>query len=405
MALRHIPVGFATVLFLIFMHGCSSTPPLAQNLYTTKPAFYSYIVGSINAQKPLQKEYHSQVYTTPASCQKTITALLAYKFLGSSFQYSTTLSATHKIIEKESLHYTSQKQDKSIQDLVLSFSGDPTFTSGQLLQLLAPLQGSKIRGQLFIDATKFKTPPLSPNLMIDDLGKDYAAPVSAFILDRNQMNEGSTTDVESYAIEKVTALLKQLNIHAAVVFTTDPTLLPQNTTLMSTNHSIALGHMLPPALKESDNLLFDSLYLTIISHRNAALVKWEEGNVIVKYLIQQYFGVDMGNALVVDGSGVSRYNRIQPKVLFEILRQGYGVPEFVAALPYPSEAQTTLEKRTQLAPTIRAKTGSMSGISCLCGYNLNPQGAEVFVFVAQNFASPLKEMYVVQDEFINGLFQ
>jgi hypothetical protein len=48
-----------------------------------------------------------------------------------------------------------------------------------------------------------------------------------------------------------------------------------------------------------------------------------------------------------------------------------------------------------------AKTGSMSGINCLCGYNdgTNPKA---FVFMANSFAPPVKELWDVMDHFITS---
>ena len=43
--------------------------------------------------------------------------------------------------------------------------------------------------------------------------------------------------------------------------------------------------------------------------------------------------------------------------------------------------------------TIKAKTGNMSGITCLCGYSLTQHNPKAFVFMSNSFAPPSKEMF------------
>jgi D-alanyl-D-alanine carboxypeptidase/D-alanyl-D-alanine-endopeptidase (penicillin-binding protein 4) len=142
--------------------------------------------------------------------------------------------------------------------------------------------------------------------------------------------------------------------------------------------------------------------LTIVTNNLGEIKEWKEGDAVIKSLVQKYFDVDMGNALIIDGSGLSRYNRIQTKTMFSLLKKGYSVKEFVDALPRPGETDTTLEKRVDLLPTIRAKTGAMSGISCLCGYNINGNSVKAFTTIFNSFDPPLREMFKVQDKFINS---
>src|SRR3954467_10427333 len=106
-------MGFTLILLLT---GCVSSH---QKLYKEKPAFYAYIVGDTKTRK-IYEEYAADVYATPASCQKTITALVALKSLGSHYHYENKLFVT--------------KKNQDIEDVIISFSGDPTFTSENLLE-------------------------------------------------------------------------------------------------------------------------------------------------------------------------------------------------------------------------------------------------------------------------------
>jgi D-alanyl-D-alanine carboxypeptidase/D-alanyl-D-alanine-endopeptidase (penicillin-binding protein 4) len=96
-------------------------------------------------------------------------------------------------------------------------------------------------------------------------------------------------------------------------------------------------------------------------------------------------GVDLGDATIVDGSGLSIQNRVSPRMLVQALRVGresFQVgPEFVAALPI-AELDGTLEKRLKGSQgRIRAKTGLLSdaSVTALSGFAERGDG-ETLIF-------------------------
>jgi D-alanyl-D-alanine carboxypeptidase/D-alanyl-D-alanine-endopeptidase (penicillin-binding protein 4) len=96
-------------------------------------------------------------------------------------------------------------------------------------------------------------------------------------------------------------------------------------------------------------------------------------------------GVDLGEATLVDGSGLSLQNRVTPRTLVRALRVGRASfrsgPEFVASLPI-AETDGTLEKRLRGGSgRIRAKTGLLSdaAVTALSGYAERADG-EVLIF-------------------------
>jgi D-alanyl-D-alanine carboxypeptidase/D-alanyl-D-alanine-endopeptidase (penicillin-binding protein 4) len=222
-------------------------------------------------------------------------------------------------------------------------------------------------------------------------------------LDQNLLTaKKSPEDLDPYVIEKVHRVLKRLNIMGRVRVEHDSNKIPESKILVNTVQSKTLKEIMPPALKKSDNFVFDCLYLKIVSlYSPSPIKKWEEGDAIIKKLLRQHFNINIGKALIVDGSGLSRYNRIQPQKLYELLCKACKEQEFIDTLPRPLEPSTMLQQRANLPKTIKAKTGSMSGISGLCGYNFEKsKGAKVFVMFASNFTPPLSEVYVIQDQFI-----
>jgi D-alanyl-D-alanine carboxypeptidase len=80
-------------LVIFLLAGCASDHH--EVLYNRKPAFYSYIIGDVEGGY-IEAEHAADVYATPASCQKTITALLAYKALGPNFRFESKAYLTKK---------------------------------------------------------------------------------------------------------------------------------------------------------------------------------------------------------------------------------------------------------------------------------------------------------------------
>ena len=464
---------------------------LHAELYKKREGFYSYIIGNIDGSNLI--EHHADVYITPMSCQKVVTALLSLKELGPDFRYKTSLYVTKEI-----------KENAAIKDIIISFSADPTLTSQDIINLLKPLKaklkGKKIRGKIILDASMFQTPPHSPYIFVGDIGTKFGRPVSAISIDNNWINittkfnstkfdanfdanfndikkniviendagynispnfitsdtlnsfkapiktpvktvfqwQGnnikaiikepthstpvgqqeylkfqpqtskttiSPLDIEHFILNKLKLIAQKYEYLKGkeIEIQKDAKRLPHNKQLIKTHESKPLKQILPVAFKESDNLIFDSLYLRIIYRHNKDITAWDEGSSIFKNLLQKHFSVKMNNAFFVDGSGISRYNRIKTKQLFELLQNAHQIKEFINCFPKPGEINSTLETRKNLPPTIIAKSGTGIGTSCLCGYN-NSNPKKVFAITVNNSYPPKEHINNVLDKFLADYF-
>lgn len=95
---------------------------------------------------------------------------------------------------------------------------------------------------------------------------------------------------------------------------------------------------------------------------------WVNGLKAMKQILSME-GVDT-NFLIVDGSGLSRYNMVSPSVFIQVFRAAYREPEFfnrfLSTLPSPGEG--TLKKRfLKYRDHMRAKTGTLRGVASLAG--------------------------------------
>lgn len=396
----------------------------AENLYKQEPALYSYVSGAINSEV-IKAQANADIYTLPASCLKVVTGLLAYKVLGKDFTYKSQLY-------------------EAGEDIVIKFSGDPTFTSQKLRELLLPIRGTKIAGSLVLDNSLFIVHPHSTNIIVGDRGTRNARPISALVIDENFINLTITpgkkgqpaqvisdagyeirakviTDenptaissiwedsyilvqgninldseviektispmkIENFAFDKIEKILKELSIEAKIKIINDDTQLPAQMKLVKVIESPSLEKILPFALENSDNMIFDILFLSIIHKVQTKKIRdWGEGNIIIKELIKQYLGVDVGQAIIADGSGLSPYNRLQPRKLFEILKNNYSDRSFILAMPKIDYINKALG--AEIMPSyLKAKTGTLLGFRCLCGYDLREENPGAFVIMASGF--------------------
>jgi D-alanyl-D-alanine carboxypeptidase/D-alanyl-D-alanine-endopeptidase (penicillin-binding protein 4) len=107
------------------------------------------------------------------------------------------------------------------------------------------------------------------------------------------------------------------------------------------------------------------------------------------------WGIAEGDAVLRDGSGLSRYNFVTPRLLVQVLTRLHREPAhsgpFLSALNVAGQGGTlaTRLKDTAAAGNARAKDGAMSGVRALCGFvSTRDQETLVFAILINNFSGP-----------------
>lgn len=153
-----------------------------------------------------------------------------------------------------------------------------------------------------------------------------------------------------------------------------------------------LFSVLKRALKKSDNLCAESMFYHLAAHHSKAKrVGMEEGQDAVYDFMRKELGFNPAEYNIVDGSGVSIYNYISPELLVEYLKYAYYHAEvfqpFYEALPLAG-IDGTLQHRMKVGKAyrnVRAKTGTLTGVSSLAGYvKTNNGNMLAFVIINQN---------------------
>ena len=145
----------------------------------SKSTSVGVVVQSMQTQDTLFS-YNPDQRFSPASVQKLYTAVAALAYFPKDFVFKTAALSSAKI-----------KNGVLSGNVYFKFSGDPSFTSDNLLRLIYQLKAKgikKIQGNIYIDNTAFDTISVGPGWMADDLSYAFAAPLSAVIIDKNSFN-------------------------------------------------------------------------------------------------------------------------------------------------------------------------------------------------------------------------
>ena len=135
------------------------------------------IVQSVDGRRILYQKNADNLFT-PASVNKLFVAIASLDYLKPDYHFETRLRTTGQI-----------NQGVLNGDLYVQFSGDPTLTDKQLVDLLNELQASginQINGHVYLDNTAYGSAAYAPGWLIHDLIFGYAAPLNAVILNENR---------------------------------------------------------------------------------------------------------------------------------------------------------------------------------------------------------------------------
>ncbi len=316
--------------------------------------------GEVIYAKNAQKLHH------PASTTKLFTAAPALAKLGSDFRFTTTL-------------YTDAEKDaQAVNNIYLKGSGDPILKTEDVVNLAVKVVESgilSIDGGIIVDESYFDTVREGPGWMWDD--RPYW--ISALSIRSLEPSTGSRAIACGQFLKK-TLEEKGVKVSGQVITGA----VPSDFRILATHASPPLADIVKLMNKPSDNWIAEMLFKTLGAEVKGEPGSWQKG----REAISEYLGEILGQPSAhrfVDGSGLSRYNLVSAELLTQLLVRLYHnfelMPEFTSSLPIAG-VDGTLRNRMRgmyAAKTLRAKTGTLSGVSALAGYTRTADG-EVFAF-------------------------
>jgi len=190
---------------------------------------------------------------------------------------------------------------------------------------------------------------------------------------------------DRFAVEQFTAALRD----AGITVTNDPALKgTAEPAVLLTHHSPTLREIIYPMLKDSDNHTAEQVRLTLLALYSLEPPR-RDGNPIMVTNYCELSDIVTGNFFLVDGSGLSRQDRMSPRGAVRILTHMALSAHFAVwyhSLPVAGR-DGTLKTRmadTRAAGNARAKTGTMTGVSSLAGYVTSQAGERLVYAVMLN---------------------
>ena len=306
------------------------------------------MVWDLTADSVLFVHNHRQTMR-PASTMKLFTAVAALQHLGGSYQLST------------SLYIKGQHQGRTLNGNVYVKGGmDPAFDISDLREFAYQLQ----------------------HLGIDTLRGSIVADVS--MKDTLKWGEGWCWDDDNPTLSPLLVgkkanfterLLNELSRSGVVVSGVSLAhgYVPSDAYLVATcEHS--LDQVLLRMMKESDNLYAEAVYYQLAASYGSRPARAIHARTLEKQLVTHQLGLHSDDYRFADGSGLSLYNYVSPELEVMLLRHAWLEPAIYAhllpSLPIAG-IDGTLKKRmkkTIAEGNVRAKTGTLTGISSLAGY-------------------------------------
>jgi D-alanyl-D-alanine carboxypeptidase/D-alanyl-D-alanine-endopeptidase (penicillin-binding protein 4) len=212
-----------------------------------------------------------------------------------------------------------------------------------------------------------------------------------------------------YASETFRTLLRQagvsINGQTKIVFT------PLTGTELYQHLSEPLSLILKELNTFSNNMMAEHILKTIAAERLGGAGSHVKGLRLVREFLRSNH-VNLQGVVLKDGSGLSRQNRMTTRAITDLLTTMYSRfdigPDFMSSLRVMG-AYGVLSRRLTKSPAhgkVRAKTGSLRGVSTLAGYIGNKSGQKfAFALFLNNNRCGYSGADKVEDDIIEAIYQ
>lgn len=450
---RMTPILISSLVGLAVFSPIANAATLSSIQKTKFPNATTAVIVRSTSGKILYQQ-NASVPMQPASDTKVLTAVAALHLLGSKFRFLTSIK------QSAQNYYVVFSGDPSFRSSTLK----------RMFTQLRQKGVRTIKGNVYIDNTAFTGPGHGLGIVADDLNYGFAAPIQSVLIsentvpllltqtksgvkvksasgfsvnssvrfvssgtlktcifrpsmnDQNQISvKGCLSDRKSWQFKLA---VKNPNLYAKYLIQTylgqagvklnGPVLYgraPSNAKLIIAHHSDTLGLMLGHMLRYSDNIYAGALTKQI-GKAYYGVGSMKAGVNGIDQVVSKMAGIKPSQIEIEDGAGASRYNHISPRAMSDVLLAAYRNKNIRTWLyrNLPVSGQTgTLAYRMQsksLRGKVRAKTGSMSGVSTLAGYVKARSGKTlVFAIMMNNFTGSLRTARSTQDLMVKRISQ
>ena len=321
----------------------------------------------------------------PASTEKLITSISCLHYLGGDYNFKTDIRVKGTIA------------NGTLQGDVYIVGGmDPLLSPSDLNTMAKALRSAginSITGNIYTDLSMKDDLPYGWGWCWDD---DYG-PLSALMVNaKDDFNSEWNRALTRAGVKRSRVAARQQQAPA------------DSRSVVCITHTI--DEVLKPILKNSHNIFAECLFYQLAAYSGQKNAGRKQAAKLIYDLIEE-LGLDSDPYQIADGSGLSLYNYVSPELLVCLLNYAFSKPEIYQHL-YPAlpiaGVDGTLSNRMQDTPAynnVRAKTGTVTGISSLAGYLTASNGHILSFCIINQGVSSGRSGRNFQDEVCNALCQ
>lgn len=330
---------------------------------TSQTGIYFYDLTSDSALF----DYGSLQMMRPASVMKIITAVAALHKLGGKYKYHTELLCNGTVT------------DSTLNgDLYIKAGYDPCFGGSDMLAFIDALKNNGIKsinGKIITDISLKDTTRLGHGWLWN-WEKDER-PLTPLLF--NSYNTFMEKFFDSMDFNGIS--------HPASYETG---IVPENNTISLCQRYHTIDEVLLHMLKQSDNQYAESLFFQLGALDKHPYATYRHSAQHILDFIQNELKEDPDLYSIYDGSGLSVYDCVSPKLIVKLLRYSYTHKNihnhFYPSLPIGGEDGTLAHrmKTPSLIGNVHAKTGSVRRVVTLAGYCTAPDGHDIAFAIFHN---------------------
>ena len=319
--------------------------------------------------------HNSSVPLIPASIMKAVTTATLLGETGPDWRYHTRV-------------YIDGPNDLGFMrgNLIITGACDPSLHSehepfstdliNEIAEALSSLRIREIEGTVIIDETEFSGSSRPASWAAGDQKKYYGTGSHAFNFEDNARGDFS---VENPSFGFVSQLKESLKEKGIVVSEKD---ISEGPRIQILDHlSFPIDEIMRSCMMRSDNMFAESMLRTYGKIAGGTGSTDDSADLVTK--LWSLRNLPMEGIMIVDGSGLSRNNRMTADFMGALLEKMSDNPDYASFFPLAGQ-EGTLKKflaETPLDSYIAMKTGSMKGIQCYAGYKLDDDYVPTHVVV------------------------
>lgn len=313
------------------------------------------VLASLNPTAPL----------IPASIMKSVTTATLLTRLDEDCRYET------------KVYLTGPVHDGELQgNLLVVGSGDPSLNSkyvdnnadicSEIANALRAAGVSRIKGRIVVDEDIWSGPAVPPSWMSGDLPHAYGTGSHGLNFEDNATGSRSVANPAGIFATRLRSVLTRYGINID-----NESIRQGESELLLTHYSVPLDEIMRSCMMRSDNQYAEALLRTYGVSYNGKGDTSKSAEREMEYWRKQK--APMSGVNIVDGSGLSRQNRVTANFMAHVLAAKASNPYYASFFPLAGQEGTLKNflAGTPLEGYIAMKTGSMNGIQCYAGYKLD----------------------------------